>query len=339
MPEIKIIHDKETWEGFLIQQRQKTFLHSWNWGEFNKKLGHSIFRLGIYENSNVLEGVFLVIKIAARRGSFLFVPQGPILDSLDSETLKHIATYLKELAIKEKCSFVRVSPIVLATDENRHLFQEAGFRRAPMHMHAELMWLLDLSISEEKLLRDMRKTTRYSIHKAEREGVTIVKSQNPDDVLTFKKIYDATATRQHFTPFSNEYLQKEFDTFKPDDQVLLFLASYKEKIITGAMVLFHGDSAFYHHGASTLEYPDIPAAYLVQWEAIKEAKRRGCRLYNFWGVAPDGKTKHPWSGLTLFKKGFGGYAEEYLASEDLIVTNGYWFNFLIEKLRKLTRNL
>ena len=25
----------------------------------------------------------------------------------------------------------------------------------------------------------------------------------------------------------------------------------------------------------------------MQWEAIKEAKKRGCSKYNFWGIAED----------------------------------------------------
>lgn len=30
---------------------EKTFLQSWNWGEFNKMMRDKIWRLGIYESS------------------------------------------------------------------------------------------------------------------------------------------------------------------------------------------------------------------------------------------------------------------------------------------------
>ena len=35
--EIKEITNKSEWESFLLQCTEKTFLQSWNWGEFNAK--------------------------------------------------------------------------------------------------------------------------------------------------------------------------------------------------------------------------------------------------------------------------------------------------------------
>ena len=39
--EIKEITDKNTWEGFWASREEKTFLQSWNWGEFWQKMGNS----------------------------------------------------------------------------------------------------------------------------------------------------------------------------------------------------------------------------------------------------------------------------------------------------------
>lgn len=331
--------DKKVWENFVLSRENRTFLHSWNWGKFNEAIRNKIFRLGIYDGDGKLAAVFLALKIVARRGSFLFVPQGPIVDNFSFEILEVMRDYLKNLAFKEGCSFVRISPILANNEGNESLFRAAGFRRAPIHMHAELMWVLDLSQPEEKILRGMRKTTRYSIKKVEREGVKIIKSRNARDVAVLKEIYDKTAKRQKFVAFSDDYLQKEFASFKEDDQTLVFLGEYKNRIVAAAMIVFYGDTAFYHHGATSSEHPEIPASYLLQWEAIKEAKKRGCKIYNFWGISPDNKPDHPWAGLTLFKKGFGGRNEEYLPAQDLVVKPSYWLSFIIESFRKAKRNL
>ena len=72
---------------------------------------------------------------------------------------------------------------------------------------------------------------------------------------------------------------------------------------------------------------------------IQEAKKRGCTLYNFWGVSPDNKPKHPWAGLSLFKKGFGGFEETYLHAQDKPLTKKYWLNYIIETVRRLKRRL
>jgi lipid II:glycine glycyltransferase (peptidoglycan interpeptide bridge formation enzyme) len=103
------------------------------------------------------------------------------------------------------------------------------------------------------------------------------------------------------------------------------------------MVLFSSQSAFYHHGASSHAFSKINASCAVQWEAIREAKRRGCKFYNFWGIAPPDQPKHPWTGLSLFKTGFGGEAEDYLHAQDKPLTKKYWVNFIIETIRARKR--
>jgi len=337
---IKEVSDKTSWEHFVLNQEEKTFLHSWNWGEFNASLGSKIFRLGIYDDGTLV-GVALIIKVSARRGTFLFCPQGPIFSDRFRPSvlnLQLLIDYLRDLAVGEGCDFIRMSPALENDKEGHELFKSLGFRAAPIHMHAELMWILDLSVSEEKLLKDMRKTTRYSIKKAERDGVRIIKDRNPEDVLKFNEIYKETAGRHHFTPYSLDYLKKEFDAFSPDDEIAVFFAEFKGEFIAGAIIVFYNGSAFYHQGASSSKYSQIPAAYLLQWEAIKEAKSRGCKLYNFWGIS-DECGNHPWAGLTLFKKGFGGFSKEYLPAQDLPLTPLYWISFIVEKIRKVRRHL
>jgi lipid II:glycine glycyltransferase (peptidoglycan interpeptide bridge formation enzyme) len=78
----------------------------------------------------------------------------------------------------------------------------------------------------------------------------------------------------------------------------------------------------------------------LQWEAIKEAERRGCKVYDFWGFTdPEMFPKHPWAGPTLFKMGFGGYKKKYVKTQDFILSKKYWLNYIIESIRKKKRNL
>ena len=90
--EIEEVTNKQVWEDFLLECQQKTFLQSWNWGEFQKSLGNKIWRFGIFDHSTSsgqapstnsgqdknLIAVALVIKHTAKRGSFLLVPHGPV---------------------------------------------------------------------------------------------------------------------------------------------------------------------------------------------------------------------------------------------------------------------
>ncbi len=364
MMEVKEINNKEVWENFLLGCREKTFLDSWNWGEFQKKEGEKIWRLGIY-NGEKLFALALVVKIKAKRGTFLFVPHGPNVNNQsprnNNQALGTLLDELKIIAKKEKVSFIRIAPIWPARiplpagsvaggereEENTNIFKKLGFRKAPIHIHPEVTWELNLKLSEEELLMGMRKTARYLIRQAEKNtDIEIVKSRNIEDLEEFNKIYFLTAERHKFVPFSINYLQNEFSSFLPDDQILIFLGKYREEIVSSAIIVFWQNIGFYHQGASLSKYRKIPVSYLLQWEAIKEAKRRGCQTYNFWGIAPNIKdksdvreSKHPWAGLSLFKMGFGGYRKEYIKTQDLLLSSRYYLTYIFEKLRRIKRRL
>jgi lipid II:glycine glycyltransferase (peptidoglycan interpeptide bridge formation enzyme) len=144
--EIKEIEDKKKLGKFFWKSvKKKTFLHSFNWGEFNKMMGNKIWRLGLYEllTSNFqisdLIGVALVIKILVKRGTFLFVPHGPVIiqnekiknqnENLKFKILKEFLEELKELAKEENCDFIRIAPILERNEENERIFKELGSRK------------------------------------------------------------------------------------------------------------------------------------------------------------------------------------------------------------------
>ncbi len=353
--QIREITDKSQWENFINAQNANTFLQSWNWGEFNLKNGDKIFRLGIFEN-DILVGAALIIKISARRGKFLFCPHLLLalsaVEGASRKSLEILFEYLKDLAIKEKVDFVRISPLIQNTPENLKIFQDYGFRNAPIHMmHPELSWILDISKSEEEILKGMRKTTRNLVRRAEKpfdlvrlhspqaaqgkESVEVLEVKTIEGIEEFYKLHEQTVGRHGFIPFSKNYLKKEFVAFSPDGQISVFFAKHDGQVLSSAVIVFYGGSAFYHHGAS--QTSKIPASYLLMWRIIQESKKRGCKIFNFWGIAPEDKPKHPWAGLTLFKTGFGGERQEYLHCQDLPITSKYWLNWLIETVRRRKR--
>ncbi len=358
---IKEINNKDDWENFLLGCEEKTFLDSWNWGEFQKKQGEKIWRWGIYNNDELV-AVVLIIKVVARRGTFLFIPHGPVIVNLKSETtpssilplsegeegwgrkiqqiLNILLSKLKEVSKEERASFIRISPIWIRSEENVKIFKELGFIEAPIHMHPEVTWELNITPTEEELLGAMRKTTRYLIRQGQKnKDIEIVKSKNINDLEKFNEIYRATARRHHFAEFSLKYLENQFSCFSGDDEILIFFGKYKGKIVSSAIFVFWQGRAFYHHSGSLFEFSKIPVSYLLQREAIKEAKNRTCKLYNFWGITDGNIKNHPWQGLSQFKMGFGGYRREYVKTQDLPLKKQYWLTYIFEKIRKMKRGL
>ena len=338
------VTSKEVWEKFFADIQEKTFLQSWNWGEFQERMGSAsggkIWRLGMRDDDGRPTSIILAVKVRAKRGTFLLVQHNLDLPEV-------LLNKLKEIAKEEDCAFIRMAPLLARNEENKKLFRKMGFREAPMHASAyEATWKLDITPQEEELLKNMRKSTRYLIHQAEKNpDLMVTKSSQLADVEIYQKLNLKVAKRQKFTPFSFESVKNELDIFnKPaspaggDGEALLFFGKYKGEVVASALVIFWSGIGFYHQAALDPKYHKIPIAYLLQWEAIKEAKKRGCKIYDFWGYV-DPKSRHPWAGPALFKMGFGGKAYEYIKTQDLPLLKSYWLTYAFETMRKIKRGL
>lgn len=334
MVKIDIVTKHSEWEDFLLTQPWQPFFQSWDWGEVQKSIGHDILRLGVYEKEKLI-GICLIVGIQAKRGSYFHLRHGPVFIKFES-SFDALLEAIKEEARKRNISFIRMSPVLEEGVFDLHFLQLRGFRNAPIHnMDAENAWVLDLDKSEEEILSGMRKTTRYLVRKAEKLPIEISETIQKKDFESFLKLYEETSSRHQFVPHRG--IKEEFALFSKNGEAKLFLAKYKRKVLAGALIIFYGAQAIYHHGATSNEYREIPAAYLLQWVAIKEAKKQGKKLYNFWGVVPPEKQKHPWQGLTLFKTGFGGRRINFIHAQDLPLTIGYWKTYTIETAWRIKR--
>jgi lipid II:glycine glycyltransferase (peptidoglycan interpeptide bridge formation enzyme) len=335
---VKEIIAKKTWEDFLTITYPGffPFFQTWNWGEVQKKLGFPLVRFGLFENDTLI-GVVQVVEIKARRGKYLHLRHGPVLTSFTKVHLEALLRFLKDYAKEKGFAFIRMSPLLPIEDKTVALLTGIGFRNAPIHnMDAEICWVLDITKSEDELLMGMRKSHRYLIKKAVKENIQIIRLDHASkDLDSFLSLYGLLASKRGFV--AHRGLVEELEILGPEHEAVLFLAQYEGRIIGGALIDFVGPMAIYHHGATDDAYRNLSISYLLQWEAIREAKKRGKKLYNFWGIAPTESKKHPWYGLTLFKTGFGGEKRTFVHAMDLPISLIYWKTFLIDMLTKIKK--
>ncbi len=334
-----ITNQPEVWDTFVKQQPHTLFVQSPHYADFYRAMGERAWILGLFRDGELLGGS-LVVSTHAKRGSYLYLPYGPVFDrGANNQQIKAIYDYIKELGKKGQYDFIRISPFIQNATINRQLFQTLGCRPAPMHVLAESTWLLDVSPSEEELIANMNKNHRNLIRRCEREGVRVEHHTDNDALERFHKLLDQTAKRHNFHRFSKEYINAEFNSFAPHGEALLFEAYLPDGRLDGsAVIMFYGTMACYRHSASLNLNPKLPTAYAIQWAVIKEAKRRGIMWYNLWGVATEGSSpKHPFAGITHFKKGFGGEGMELLHCHDFPLTIKYLLNWVVESARRVRR--
>ncbi len=339
---VKQIVEVGDWEAFVRAQPFTPFVQSFHYGNFHHNMGESYWIAGIYEG-NTLVGGSLIVSVHARRGNFLYLPYGPLvspaLETSYEEVLRELSGWLRELAKKEDCAFIRISPFINDTDEIKNIYSRVGFRAAPMHILAETTWLLDIRPSEDDLIKIMNKNHRNLIRRCEREGVIIKTSCDVASLSGLDTLLNITADRHKFIRFSRDYIEKEFTAFAREGDAMLFEAYLPDGTLdAAAIIMFYGNMAAYRHSASLGASKQLPTSYALQWAVIREAKKRGLTYYNFWGIAPEGALKtHPFHGITHFKKGFGGFQKDLLHCQDLPVRPKYWLNWLVETFRRYKR--
>ncbi len=310
----------------------KTFLQNSQYGDFRKALGETIFYVGLFDK-NKLIGIALIQKIKTKLKTFLHCPHGPLLLAISNEQLtaflNKFLDFYKKLGKDEKCDFIRISPLL--NPDKKQFFKQNKFRDAPVHLvNPEKTWILDITPDENQILAQMKKSTRYEVRQIEKKGLIVKQGNTNEDLDIFWELHTETVKRQGFTPFPRENTEIELDVF--GDNCQIFSTKVDDTYFSSSVILFDNHAAYYHQGSS--RYSKLPVAHATIWSAIKEAKKRGCREFNFWGVVADTEKSHPWYGLSRFKRGFGGREEEYLHCQDYPITWKYWLNFILEKYRK-----
>jgi len=330
---IHTIQSENDWKKYAKSFAPNAFFQSWSWGDSQKRIGITVYRFGLFLGAQCV-GIAQTFLIKAKRGTFYHVRHGPMVKDASRQLMNIFLQRLVPYARKDHALFMRISPLVTSKAGYEDFFHTSGLRPAPIHaMDAEHCWVLDITKSDEELLAGMRKTIRYEIRHADKFGITVRVSTSASDLSDFFRLYDKTSKRQNFVQHTG--IREEFETFGKDGNSILLLGYSNKELQSAAIIIFQESQAIYRHGASLPG--KAPVSTYVQWQAISEAKKRGIKLYNFWGIAPDENQNHPWWGISLFKKGFGGYPVSYIHAHDLPLSPLYIIPKTIESIRKIIK--
>ena len=338
---VKTVENQSEWDKFVTAHQDANFLQSWDFYEFYLSRGFDIVRRGIYDENDQLIGVYAGEVEPAKRGRHLAVAGGPIFDWSNPEVKKLIFDDMELQAKKLKCTFVRVRPQLQNTPENAKTFQQLGFRKAPMYLSVEFAGVLNLENSEEEILKNMRQRLRRALRKAEKNQITIEKTSDPKAIHDFYQIELQTAKRHDFYAFSEDFLTKQFAAFAKNDEAVLYIAKLNGEILAENFMIFYGNEASYHYGVSSELGTKYSGAPLLHMEAMRDARKRGIKRYNFWGIVDENDTKHRFYGVSVFKRGFGVEELKYLEARDLVLDKiSYYTKTLpIETLRRKVRHV
>ena len=212
--------DIVAWQNGIDQFPEANFLQSYQWGEFHQELGKKILRLQVIQGQSVRAQVTGIIE-SARRGTYLAIAGGPLVDWTDTALVLELFAALKQKAQEYGCSFIRFRPQVTAEVVSQTVLDNLRAVKAPMHLTADLTLQLDITQPDDELLKAMRKNTRAAVRKATALGITTTVSEDPAEIDAFYEEEKKVAQRHGFVPFSLEFLKTQFRLFAQDGSAAL----------------------------------------------------------------------------------------------------------------------
>lgn len=315
-----------------------SFTQGFAYGEWQKEVGRKVRRF-VVKKENSAVGCFQVIKYPLPwAGSLLYIPHGPILNFLPrNDFWSEFKTELKKILREEKSIFVRFDVFPPAAPPAGE-FRSPAPEKTTSWMQPRGEWVLDLrNKTEEQLLSSMHQKTSYNVRLAEKKGVLveIETTQITKHFPDFYKLLKKTSRRENFRLHPKNYYQNIFRLTETEHNSFLAIAKLEQEILAINLVVIFGTMAYFVFGGSADERRNTMFSYLLQWEAIREARRKDCAVYNFGGVGEIDNSGDPLAGVTLFKKKFGGQYLVYSQPAD-VVNRPFWY--LLYNLRKKFKN-
>lgn len=296
-------------------------LQSFEWGEFRKKTKVKIIRRASVEGNIITDGYQISIhKTPNFPYSIGYFPKGNLPQN-------NLINDLKKTGEENSISFIQLEPEVY---KDKNINVQSELRKSFHPLFTRFTFILDLTKTEEELLKGMSQKTRYNVRLSEKKGVK-VKIDNSDSAFKdYLRLTKETTKRQKFYAHNENYHKllwetignrknEKFDANKL--QAHLLKATYNKKVLVTYILFTFKDKLYYPYGASSSEHREVMASQAIMWEAIKFGKSLGLKTFDMWGAAnvkePD--MNDPYFGFHRFKEGFGATLTEFIGSYDLVI--------------------
>jgi lipid II:glycine glycyltransferase (peptidoglycan interpeptide bridge formation enzyme) len=275
------------------------------------KVAHGWEQFGtvLRDRDTIVGGAMLLAYSFAPGKCYYFIPDGPVLLEEDPPAEQELVfrAVMSFLERKRQTEQRVVSHLCINPRWEHVPGFVTGFRESSRYYGTPRDTLyVDLTISESDMLAQMKPKGRYNIGLAQRYGVSVMEDISPRGIEEFVAIYRETFDRKGRRGRSSGYFHDLIPQLLAADRGSIFFAEYQGTRIATALVVYSGCMATYYYGGSRAIYRNVMAPYLLHFEIMRTAQRRGCRSYDLFGISPQGRPSDGWQDISIFKRKFGG---------------------------------
>lgn len=335
------------WDDFVRQHAYGHFLQLSAWANLKAAHGWKTVLSAQTDGPRLVSGAQLLLRrLPYGLGTLAYAPRGPVVDWDDPGLASGALTNASRDAKKAGAFALVIEPERLDTPEARAHLENAHFKRLDFTVQPPRTVWIDISLPDEAaILARMKQKTRYNIGLSARKGVT-VRAGGPADAAGFGALMQATAERDGFSIHPADYYADALRLL--GDDAALLLAEHGGETLAALLVVACGRRATYLYGASSNTRRELMAPYLLQWEAMRWARARGCGDYDLWGV-PDAdeadleaqfEARHDglW-GVYRHKRGYGGQLVRHVGAWVTVLSPLRWRLYELARRRRNTHGL
>lgn len=311
----------QEWNESIADLPGAHILQTWEWGQFKGLYGWKQIPQLWRDEQGRVRAAAMVLRRAIPGGlSVLYVPRGPLVDWNDGNWSRKVIADLQGLARKVGAIFLKVDPELIlgygipGSDEDQpnpkswqvlSEMKAAGWRVSQEQVQFRNTACLDLTGDEADWLARMKQKARYNLRLAQKKGVQ-VRVGTENDLPLLYHMYAETSVRDGFIIRDEGYYLRLWRMFIDRGLAEPLVAEVEGEPVAGIFPFYFARRAWYLYGMSRQAHREKMPNYLLQWEAMRRAKVRGCAQYDLWG-APDvfDESDALW-GVFRFKEGIGG---------------------------------
>lgn len=302
-------------------------LQSWEWGNFRSKWGNKIVRLVEEKNGKITKALQIIFSVIPHTTYTVgTVIKGP-------ELSQELIDKVKSIAREYNAIFIKFEPNLKRNDKQIEIYKKNSFVKGK-RLFTPTTFEIDLTKSEDELLKGFSQKTRYNIRLAQRYGVIVKEDSSQKAFNKYLELTKETVSRQGFYAHTQKYHKLMWEELNSGKNKIahLLTANYKGEIITTWILFAWNNCLYYPYGASTEKFKNVMANNLMMWEAIKYGKKLHLKTFDLWG-REEGK------GFTKFKEGYNPQVVEFSGSWDMPTSNLYNFYNILDGLRWIVLRL
>lgn len=310
----------QQWDTFVTAHPRAHLLQLSAWAGQKRPYGWDSARVALADGDQIVAGAQILFRrLPLGLGTMAYLPMGPLLANNAQREALWLA--IDDLCRQRRAAFLKWEPGIAEEGDPPPDFARYGFRQSVQTIQPPRTILIDITGDDENILARMNQGTRRKIRQSQKHDIRYYEASRAD-VSKFTHMMETTGSRNAFGVHEPDYYTLAYDLFVPHHAALILAehtdadeSSERTDHLAGVFVFAVGKRAWYFYGASSGVKRNMMASYGVQWEAIRWAKRRGCTLYDMWGIPDEDESlleaefEHRDDGLWGvygFKRGWGG---------------------------------